>query len=302
MKKTGIICILIFLFNCSCGFSPRGKGQTFLPEMPTKGMAKVIHYRVGSVILGGIFYDLYMDGRIVTFIGNGGFFSQELVPGEYDYSVKEDVYAQMGFDISEYASMRAKVWNVLKVKLEADKTYYFKWNVTESYKVEEIDAKIALNELEGLKRFKFDADEYLSEIASAFSMVTYPGDENIVSDNCNNGKILLNEFKGKSPEQIKSAALHKYAFDFGCFTDEGRRYYISEFMREAVIYPYTTIAENLVFALSREDGWDPIGGYSSRQIEVIIEFLEDYQLHKAMNEFDPVYEAAIRQWNAKAQK
>lgn len=302
MKKASLASALIVVIFFGCGHSPMGSGPVFTMERPVDGKAKIVHYRIGGPILGGIFYHLYTDGRIVAKIGNGGYFVQELPPGEYNYSVRQDVALQMGVNTADVAAMREKVWDVMKVNAEPGKTYFYKWNVTEKYRAETVEESVALQEIKGLPLFQFEMEAYISQVRNAFEEVTYPGDDLLVREDCQSSNRLIDGFMGNKADQVTSNILDSHSYDFTCFTSEARRYYLPAFLRQGLIYQDSAINEHMILAFNDRQGWDPPGGYTKEQVEIINRYIEYIKMFVVDNDFDPVYESARDFWMEKAEK
>ncbi len=154
MKRVSIILALFTLIMISgCGFAPKGKGPLFsiTPQVP--GAAKVYHYRLQRTVGNGGYYKLYMNEKFVTGIGNGGYFEQNIMPGKYDFAIESE---------SRMFSIAAAIGNSMDIiehqftlNAEPDKTYYYRWNVTDwDHRFEEVEEKIALEEMRGLKMFE----------------------------------------------------------------------------------------------------------------------------------------------------
>jgi len=155
-NKKAIYVLFLFLF-VGCGTAPKGIGPIFKYSPPNESTSYVYHYRLNKVAGNGLYYYLFMNGELVTLIGNGGYFTQNLLPGEYKYAVKDQVTALPGMPItyltSEIDNKKAKIKHVLDLVAKPNKSYYFRWNYGFG-KVEQIEENIALKELEGLKRFE----------------------------------------------------------------------------------------------------------------------------------------------------
>lgn len=141
----------------SCGSAPKGTGPVFQLDSSEDGKSKVYHYRLDKIAGNGLYYYLYMDNKFISQIGNGGYFIQDLAPGKYKYSVKNQVTA-IPFMLpthitSEIDNKRAKIKEIMTINVESGRSYYFRWNYGFG-KVESVDEKTALKELNGMRQFE----------------------------------------------------------------------------------------------------------------------------------------------------
>ena len=95
-----------------------------------------------------------MNDEFVTLIGNGGYYTQDLFPGDYEYAVRREVRMPLSIIGTAIDNARAKTESVFKFTAEPNKSYYFRWNANKSDPVERMVEDIALKELEGLKQFE----------------------------------------------------------------------------------------------------------------------------------------------------
>lgn len=154
MKKLSLSAIaIVFFVLIGCGYAPKGKGPIFSSSSIRPDKAKVIHYRVPRIVGNGAYYKLYMNDVFITGIGNGGYYDQDLSPGEYEFSTLSESRAYIGIIENAISNMLADKEHQLSLKVESNKTYYLRWNATESYRVEEVDEDEALEELKELKKF-----------------------------------------------------------------------------------------------------------------------------------------------------
>lgn len=96
-----------------------------------------------------------MNDDFVSIIGNGGYYSHQIQPGEYVLAVKSEVRMPIGLIGQAIDNARAKVRNVYKFTAEPNSSYYFRYSCALGDEiVAQVDREIALKELEGLKRFE----------------------------------------------------------------------------------------------------------------------------------------------------
>jgi len=150
-----LICFCIVLLIVGCGMAPKGTGPIFKFSAPDAGKAAVYHYRLEKASGGGQFYYLFMNKDFVSIIGNGGYYIQLVLPGEYEYAVKSEVRMPVGLIGVAIDNARAKVKNVYKFSAKPNESYYFRWSCAFGDNVvEKVEESIALKELEGLKKFE----------------------------------------------------------------------------------------------------------------------------------------------------
>jgi len=156
LKIKIVVFIVIALLIAGCGMAPKGTGPLFSYNPPITEKANVYHYRSASAVGGGQLFLLYMNKEFVTIIGNGGYYPQNLLPGDYEYAIKREVRMPIGLIGVAIDNARAKAKSVLEFTAEPNKSYYFRWNAAKSEPVESVEEDIALIELEGLKQFEFE--------------------------------------------------------------------------------------------------------------------------------------------------
>ncbi len=155
---------LIVIFIVGCGHAPKGTGPKFTYSVPGAGMAKVYHYRVEKLAGNGIYYYLFMNGDFVTIIGNGGYYIQDLLPGEYIYATTKQVTGvgiiAITYVTKEIDNKMASAKQALTLNVEPNKSYYLRWSYTLSgaAEVEQVEEPVALKEIEGLKRFEYKSN------------------------------------------------------------------------------------------------------------------------------------------------
>jgi Protein of unknown function (DUF2846) len=160
MKKLSLsVIVVVFFVIIGCGYAPKGKGPIFSSSEITPEKAKVIHYRVPSIVGNGAYYKLYMNDEFVTGIGNGGYYDQDLSPGDYEFSTLSEIRAYIGIIDNAISNMMAEKEHQLSLKVEPNKVYYLRWNATESYCVEEVDEVKAIEELRDLQKFELAEED-----------------------------------------------------------------------------------------------------------------------------------------------
>lgn len=156
LKIKIVIFIVIVLLIMGCGMAPKGTGPLFSHYPPTEERANVYHYRLTSAVGSGQFFHLFMDNKFVTIIGNGGYYPQNISPGDHEYAIRKEIRMLIGIIPNAIQNASEKSKNVLKFTAEPNKSYYFRWNVKKNIPVERVEEDIALKELEGLKQFEFE--------------------------------------------------------------------------------------------------------------------------------------------------
>lgn len=159
-KNIAFTLLLIALLFVGCGHAPKGAGPKFVYSPPEVGISKIYHYRVEKLAGNAAYYHLFMNGDYVTFIGNGGYYIQNLPSGKYTYATKRQSTG-IGVMVITYVGKEAenqkeKTEQALTLIVEQNKNYYLRWTWTFSgaAEVEQIEEDVALKELEGLQKFE----------------------------------------------------------------------------------------------------------------------------------------------------
>lgn len=144
-----------FFLSMLVGCAPKGTGPLFSLNPAPDEMATVYHYRLERGAGSGAAYTLLSNGKVVSVIGNGGYYVQHLKPGEYKYERILQLHqgplphALIGDAID---NARAKAEHAYTITVEPDKSYFLRWAV--SGKVEPIQEEVALKELRSLRAFE----------------------------------------------------------------------------------------------------------------------------------------------------
>ena len=156
MKKIVLlICFCMALQFAGCGMAPKGTGPVFTISSPQENHSMIYHYRINKTSGSGQFYYLFMNNSFVSIIGNGGYYSHQMPPGEYVLAVKSEIRMPIGLIGQAIDNARAKVRNVYKFTAEPNSSYFFRYSCALGDEiVEQVEEKTALRELEGLKRFE----------------------------------------------------------------------------------------------------------------------------------------------------
>jgi hypothetical protein len=147
--------VFVFFIIVGCGTAPKGKGPVFSLNPAQDGMSTVYHYRIERGCGGGAAYTLISNGEVVAIIGNGGYFTQHLKPGMYEY---EKILQQHGGPFllgKAIDNAIAKAKPAYTITTESNETYFLRWDACFAKKIiEEVPQEIALKELKGLKAFE----------------------------------------------------------------------------------------------------------------------------------------------------
>jgi len=156
MKKIfSMLCFFMALQLLGCGMAPKGTGPVFMFSSPDENNAIVYHYRIQRSSGSGQFYYLFMNNDFVSIIGNGGYYSHKVPPGEYVLAVKSEVRMPMELIGQAIDNARAKVRDVYKFTAEPNSSYFFRYSCALGDEVvEQVEKDVALKELEGLQRFE----------------------------------------------------------------------------------------------------------------------------------------------------
>ena len=155
MKKGLLILFYYFLIAINgCGFAPMGKGPIFTNSAPSSEKAKVVHYRIRRTIGNGAYFLLYMNDQFVTGIGNGGYYEQELTPGEYTCYIRFQNYTPVFALVAAIDNARAVKLHEFTFNAKSGEIYYFRWNAAGKPFVDKVEEQVALKELNGLRKFQ----------------------------------------------------------------------------------------------------------------------------------------------------
>ena len=155
MKNVKLIVIFaLSLAIFGCGFAPKGKGPIFASAPPAPQKAKVVHYRIHRIIGNGAYFLLYMDDELVTGIGNGGYYDQELSPGLYKYCIRFQNYTPVFALAAAIDNVRAVKLHEFMFDAKPGEIYYFRWNAAGKPYVDRVSEEVALKELNGLHKFE----------------------------------------------------------------------------------------------------------------------------------------------------
>jgi len=157
-KLSRVVYVFVIFIIVGCGYAPKGKGPVFQLNPTQDGMSTLHHYRITSSCGGGAAFTLISNDEVVTIIGNGGYYTQHLNPGTYEYKTIFQSHAinlpliMIGQAID---NSKAKAKPVYTITTESNETYFLRWNACFAKKiVEVVPEEIAFKELKGLKAFE----------------------------------------------------------------------------------------------------------------------------------------------------
>lgn len=146
-----------------------------------------------------------------------------------------------------------------------------------------------------------EPDELITQIRAAFATVGRPSWDNIVCHDCRECYDLRDGLLG-----FPSAELPDTWFDWNwdqlpLLSDEAKRYYLPAYLCFALRQPKSLAAEFVLYALGSDHRWQPPGGYSEAQRQVVREYLdfERRRLPEGDVSLDGIEQAAQR-WRASA--
>lgn len=144
------VCGLFLLMLVGC--APKGTGPVFSLNPAPDGMATVYHYRLERGAGSGAAYTLLSNGKVVSVIGNGGYYAQHLKAGKYKYERILQLHGGPFLIGQAIDNARAKAEHAYTITVEPDKSYFLRWAV--SGEVEPIQEEVALKELRSLRAFE----------------------------------------------------------------------------------------------------------------------------------------------------
>ena len=155
----------MFLSGCA----PKGTGAMFSYSAPPTNMAHVTHYRLGALSGSYWSYLLYSNGKFVTRIGNGGYYTESLEPGVYEYKILKRAHGHpvLIYNIGEAIDNSfAKIEIAHTITAAAGMEYYIKWEIIwGGIRATKVEKKVALSDLKDLHRFEFEDHKTTAEDA-----------------------------------------------------------------------------------------------------------------------------------------
>ncbi|CAN5873511.1 hypothetical protein BH11VER1_BH11VER1_30280 [soil metagenome] len=140
-----------------------------------------------------------------------------------------------------------------------------------------------------------DQEQLIEKINRAFATVPVPAKDSITGCTCGECMEIRESFAGKQPEELEEKRMRFHSWDMGFFTPEARQYYLPGWMRLGLTLPTFAYADAVVEILKRDDGWEPVDGYTENQKNSISEFL---QLIRIRNDdcYDSDFKVAWDRW------
>ena len=116
-------------------------------------------------------------------------------------------------------------------------------------------------------------DELLQKISEAFATAPRPADDALVAHECEECANLQDALRGQSPEELSDAWVQKSFDQLPFMSDDAKRFYLPAYLRVAARAPDSTVAQFVLFALTSDHRWQPVGGYTSPQRLAVSDFL-----------------------------
>ena len=124
-----------------------------------------------------------------------------------------------------------------------------------------------------------DYDELMQRIRAAFDDAPPPTDDNVVCHDCEECRSLVSDVRGHTPEELTDSWVEQSFDQLPFFSDDAKRYYLPAFLRVSALKPDSTVAQFVLYALSRDFRMQPSGGYSLEQKQEIRDYLDYIQPH-----------------------
>lgn len=146
--------IPIYIFGCS---TTKGKETIFSLSEPKPGKAIIYHYRVPRALYGvAASYDVLCNNVPVARIGDGGYFKQQITPGQIEIRTRNVVRYRYNLAPSGTKEFMTQFDEAYTFFAYNGRTYFLRYTVDLEHElpiIEQVSKKVALKEMEGLRSF-----------------------------------------------------------------------------------------------------------------------------------------------------
>lgn len=134
--------VILLLHGCASG--PRFEGKTAVPE----NKALLYIYREARMLGGGVSWEVFVNGKEIVSLTNGGYYVHTLEPGPVVISHRPAYGFIANAEVALSRAVKPEKMGLVSFKAEPNGVYYVEWRMELSGpKMETRDSEAAINTL-----------------------------------------------------------------------------------------------------------------------------------------------------------